>query len=91
MYYTTFQLQYRPQEKISIKCFGCGGPHKKVDFPNCMIHAAFLPFCGDCGLGHPISECSLIIQVQVPQIPTTPFNMIGSIANSYEKSIHFSF
>ena len=44
-----------------------------------MLPGAFLPLCGDCGPGHPVAECPLRIQARIPQIPTTPVNMIGAI------------
>ena len=43
MYYTSAQLQYRPTGRMVIRCFGCGGPHKKVDHPNCSIPSIFIP------------------------------------------------
>jgi len=33
-YYTKTKLQFKNYRRMTIKCFGCGGPHKKVDFPN---------------------------------------------------------
>ena len=80
MYYTTTKLQFRPPGRINIKCFGCGGPHKKIDCPNRMLPGAFLPLCGDCGPGHPVVECPLRIQARIPQVPTTPVNMIGTVS-----------
>lgn len=82
MYYTIAQLQYIPPDRITIKCFGCGSPHKKVDCPNHMTPGAFIPLCGDCGPGHPVFECPLRVQVQVSQAPATPINMIGAISHS---------
>lgn len=49
MYYIDAQLQYRPLRRMTIKCFGCGGLHKKVDCPNRMTLGTFIPLCGDCG------------------------------------------
>ena len=87
MYYTTAKLQFKPPGRINIKCFGCGGPHKKIDCPHRMLPGAFLPLCGDCGPGHPVAECPLRIQPRLPQVPTTPVNMIGTEAlnPSYEE------
>ena len=79
MYYTTTQLRYKPVEGLMIRCFGCGGPHKHVDFPNCMTPGTFIPLCGDCGLGHPVAECSLRVHKQPTQAPVAPVNMIGAI------------
>ena len=79
MYYTSAQLQYRPAGRMVIRCFGCGGPHKKVDCPNRMTYGTFIPLCGDCGPGHPIYECPLRVCTQPTQAPATPVNMIGTI------------
>ena len=79
MYYTSTKLQFRPPGRINIKCFGCGGPQKNIDCPNQMLPGAFLPLCGDCSLGHPMVECPLRIQARIPQVPTTPINLIGTV------------
>lgn len=76
MYYTATKLQFRPPGRINIKCFGCGGPHKKIDCPNRMLHGAFLLLCGYYDPGHPMAKCPLRMQARLPQVPTTPINMI---------------
>jgi len=48
-----------------------------------MIPRALIPFCSDCGPGHPICEYPLRVQAQVSQAPTTPINMIGTISHSH--------
>jgi len=65
-----------------IRCFGCGGPHKKVDCPNCMNPGTFIPLCGDFGLGHPVSECPFRVHIPPIQASATPVNMIGAIYHS---------
>ena len=87
MYYTSAQHQYRPPGRITIKCFGCGGPHKKVDCPNRMTPGAFMPLCGDCGPGHPVAECPLRIPSRIPQLPTAPVNMIGTVTTPSKEDL----
>jgi len=83
MYYTTAQLWYRPAGKMTIKCFGFGGPHKKVDCPNCMTPSTCIPLCGDCGPSHHVFKCPLRVQVQTSQAPTALVNMIGTISHPH--------
>ena len=82
MYYTSAQLQYRPAGRMVIRCFGCGGPHKKIDCPNRMTPGTFIPLCGDCGPSHPVSECPLRVRSQPMQAHAAPVNMIGAIYHS---------
>ena len=44
-----------------------------------MLPGAFLPLCGDYGPGHPVAECPLRIHAIIPQVPTTPVNLIGTV------------
>ena len=83
MYYTAAQLQYRPLGRITIKYFCCGGPHKKVDCPNRMTPGASIPLCGDSGTNHPVSKCSLRVQVLVSQALAAPVNIIGQISHPH--------
>jgi hypothetical protein len=45
--------------RLAIKCFGCGGPHRKVECPNRMLPGQSVPLCGDCGPGHVVQNCPL--------------------------------
>ena len=47
MYYMLSLQQQRPMGRPVIKCFRCGGPHRKVDCPNRMLLGQFIPLCGD--------------------------------------------
>jgi len=67
---------------MTIKCFGFGGPHKKVDCPNCMTPCTFITLSGDCGPGHFV-ECPLRVQVQTSQEPIAPINMIGTVSHPH--------
>jgi len=83
MCYTIAQLRYRLAGKMSIRCFGYGGPHRKVDCPNRMTPGTFIPLCDDYGLGHHVSECPLRVQVQTSQAPLAPINMIRTMSHPH--------
>ena len=53
-----------------------------MDCPNRMTPGTFIPLCGDCGPGHPVSECPLRVRTQPMQAPAAPVNMIGAIYHS---------
>ena len=43
---------------LPIRCFGCGGRHRKMDCPHRQNPLAFLTSCVDCGTKHPCLDCS---------------------------------
>ena len=47
-----------------------------------MTPGTFIPLCGDCGPGHPVSKCPSRICTQPIQAPVAPVNMIGAIYHS---------
>ena len=53
-----------------------------MDCPNRMTLGTFIPLCGDCGPGHPVSECPLRVRTQPIQAPAAHVNMIGVIYHS---------
>ena len=52
-----------------------------------MTPGAFMPLCGDCGPGHPVVECPLKIPSRIPQLPTTPVNMIGTMTTPSKEDL----
>ena len=81
MYYMVTLQQQRPMGRPTIKCFGCGGPHQKVDCPNRMLLGQFIPLCGDCGLGHAIQNYPLRNPPTLKQGPVAPVNLMKVIPN----------
>ena len=70
---------------MTIKCFGYGGPHKKMDCTNQMKHGSLIPLCGDCGPGHLVADCTLKISARLPQLPIALVNMIGTVTTPLRK------
>ena len=81
MYYTVTMQQQRPMGRPAIKCFGCGGPHRKVECPNRMLPGQFVPLCGDCGPGHVVQNCPLRNPPTLKPGPVAPVNLMRVIPN----------
>ena len=96
--------QKRPIGRPTIKCFGCGVPHRKVDYPNKMLLGQFVALCGDGDLGNVVYNCPLrnpptlkqglvaLVNLMklVPNRPPrfTTFSHEGNTTSIYEEEVY---
>ena len=83
MYYMVTMQQQCPMGRPTIKCFGCGGPHRKVECPNQMVLGQFMPLCRDCGLGHVVQNFPLRNQPTYNQGPVALVNLMKVVPTNH--------